>query len=98
MTILKIARLAAFGAALLPAVAQAQGITVTTVEMDTVRQVVAAAGCTVADEDTAMAVEAASGFERTLLAAVVSEMVERGEIVLLDQEGAFRLTSGDCAN
>jgi len=99
MTTIKKTAIATLMSLCLPAMAAAQeeATDVTEAEMEATRQAIAAAGCVIADPETAASVEAATGFSEQRLAEIVGQLRVYDEIVDASEEGGIRLVSGGCA-
>ncbi len=71
-------------------------ITPTEAELDSVRSAIASIGCVVDTEESASAVETATGFNEGLLQASVDQLRVYEEIVDASDEGGIKLVSGNC--
>jgi len=91
-------KIAAICAVLTPAAAIAQDtIEPSAEEMQAFRLAIAATGCTIDDEATANAVEAATGYSEALLEAIVEQLRVYDEIIDASEEGGITLVTGECA-
>lgn len=102
----KLAKITAVCIALMPAVAVAQDtitdgttevIIPTDDELETFRVAITDVGCTIADEETALTVEAATAYDEATLDAIVQQLRVYNEIVDASEEGGITLVTGDCA-
>lgn len=102
----KLAKITAVCIALMPAVAVAQDTTTdgtteviipTDDELQTFRVAITDVGCTIADEETALTVEAATAYDEATLDAIVQQLRVYNEIVDASEEGGITLVTGDCA-
>lgn len=87
-------KIAALSVAFIPAAAFAEP---TDQELQAFRDAITLAGCTIADEASAAAVEANTGYTEALLESIVEQLRVYGEIVDASAEGGITLVSGDCA-
>lgn len=88
-----------FIALLSPTSAYAQSdLIATEAELDLLRGALVAVGCVVDNEDVAIAVENATGFEEALLEAAVGQLRALHEIEDASDDGGIKYVSGGCSN